>query len=356
MSSVVRAAALAVLLVTGGLARADDAQQARDLFNQGNTFFDLGQFDKAIEAWQNGYQLKNDPGFLYNIAQAYRTTGDAQKAIFAYKRYLSNAPKAHNRAEVEQKVEALQKQLAAQPQAKQLPPPAPLGPESPTPAPATSVEPPPAAGAAAPQPLSGGTAAAGVASAGVAPEAAPMPEPAPLVAYVPPRRVDLAAALGFDTWAKGVQGSAKPSFAYTLGGGYSFGGPTSQVRFRLGVLFGYTFLSETDGRDTFLSLLLDPGLDVRLSRRFRLDGDLALGVLSVGGLKPSSSLLDHSRPLAVSGTQALFETRLGVDLGLDLTPAWSLFGGPAVANSPKKKNFYADITRVELLFGVAYRP
>src|SRR6185503_18995915 len=62
-------------------ARADDAATARELFTQGNTFFDLGQFDKAIDAWQRGYQLKNDPGFLYNIAQAYRTQGDAQKAI-----------------------------------------------------------------------------------------------------------------------------------------------------------------------------------------------------------------------------------------------------------------------------------
>ena len=101
-------------------ARADDAQKARDLFTQGNTFFDLGQFDQAIDAWQKGYQLKNDPGFLYNIAQAYRMMGDAQKAIFFYKRYLSNAPKAHNRVEVEQKIEALQKQLSAQDQAKQI--------------------------------------------------------------------------------------------------------------------------------------------------------------------------------------------------------------------------------------------
>src|ERR1700690_3520854 len=123
---------LAVVLLATGVeprsARADDAQQARELFTQGNTFFDLGQFDKAIDAWQKGYQLKNDPGFLYNIAQAYRVTEDTQKAIFFYRRYLSNAPKAHNRAEVEQKIEALQKQLAVQDQAKQIPPPGPIGP------------------------------------------------------------------------------------------------------------------------------------------------------------------------------------------------------------------------------------
>ena len=91
----------------------EDAEKARQLFQQGSKYYDLGQFDKAIEAWQHGYDQKPDPGFLYNIAQAYRQKQDAAKAIFFYKGYLRNSPKAHNRAEVEQKIAALQKQLDA---------------------------------------------------------------------------------------------------------------------------------------------------------------------------------------------------------------------------------------------------
>ena len=94
-------------------APAQDAEKARQLFQQGSKYYDLGQFDKAIEAWQQGYDQKPDPGFLYNIAQAYRQKQDAAKAIFFYKGYLRNSPKAHNRAEVEQKIAALQKQLDA---------------------------------------------------------------------------------------------------------------------------------------------------------------------------------------------------------------------------------------------------
>ena len=86
-------------------------EKARQLFQQGSKYYDLGQFDKAIEAWQQGYDQKPDPGFLYNIAQAYRQKQDAAKAIFFYKGYLRNSPKAHNRAEVEQKIAELQKQL-----------------------------------------------------------------------------------------------------------------------------------------------------------------------------------------------------------------------------------------------------
>ena len=104
---------LAIVTVTASAspARADgDAEKARQLFNQGSKYYDLGQFDKAIEAWQQGYDQKPDPGFLYNIAQAYRQKQDAQRAIFFYKGYLRNSPKAHNRVEVEQKIAALQKQ------------------------------------------------------------------------------------------------------------------------------------------------------------------------------------------------------------------------------------------------------
>jgi len=90
---------LTALIAGAAPARAEDAQKARDLFQQGTTYYDLGQFDKAIESWQAGYREKADPGFLYNIAQAYRVAGDPQKAIFFYKGYLRNSPKAHNRVE-----------------------------------------------------------------------------------------------------------------------------------------------------------------------------------------------------------------------------------------------------------------
>src|SRR6266700_4267973 len=99
----------------GSVAHADDAQRAKELFEEGTRYFDLGQFDKAIDAWQAGYREKSDPRFLYNIAQAYRLAGDTNKAIFFYKGYLRNAPKASNRPEVEQKIQALQKQAAEEP-------------------------------------------------------------------------------------------------------------------------------------------------------------------------------------------------------------------------------------------------
>ncbi len=349
---------VAIVLVASGAttARADDAQRARELFTQGNTYFDLGQFDKAIDAWQNGYQLKNDPGFLYNIAQAYRTMGDAQKAIFFYKRYLSNSPKARNRSEVEQKIEALQKQLSVQEQAKGLPPPGPFGPDNPGAAngapPAT--EPPPAAvnpevvvtdGTAAGAPARGAANANGIVEMGALGAAQP-----------PPHRIDLRAAIGFDTWSSGLQENAQPSFAFTLAGGYTFGNPASRVRFRLGALFGYTFLKETDSRDSFTSFLIDPTIVVRVASRMVLMGDFGIGVLSISGITPNSALLENSSVTINGGSQAFSLIRIGVAAEYDLTKNVSLFFWPAYASSPKKEHFYDDIGRFELLAGVAIRP
>ena len=347
---------VAIVLSASGAttARADDAQKARELFTQGNTYFDLGQFDKAIDAWQSGYQLKNDPGFLYNIAQAYRTMGDAQKAIFFYKRYLSNSPKARNRSEVEQKIEALQKQLSVQEQAKGLPPPGPFGPDNPGVAGTQSpTEPAPAASNPEVVVTEG---RAGSASAGQGTSSpSRIVESGAVPAAQSPHRLDLRAAIGFDTWASGLQENAQPSFAFTLAGGYTFGNPAARVRFRLGALLGYTFLKETDSRDTFTSFLIDPTIVVRATPRLLLMGDLGFGVLSIGGLTSNSALLASSS-VDINGSQALSLVRIGIAADYALTRNVSLFLWPAYASSAKKQYFYGDIGRFELLAGVAYRP
>jgi hypothetical protein len=339
-------AAAAALCLSASVARADDAAAARELFTQGNTFFDLGQFDKAIDAWQRGYQLKNDPGFLYNIGQAYRQMGDPDKAIFFYKRYLANSPKAKNRSEVEQKIEALQKQVQ-----EHQPPAATSGPAAVTPPPA---EPPPLNGGSAPPAVSPPPVVA--ASEPVVPP--PTTEPAAVPAAPPARRFDLGVGLGFDIWSSGLRAHADPSFAFTIQAGWTFGNPLSRVRFRLGALLGYTFLKETSGTDTFTSFLLAPTLVVRLTPRLRLMADLGLGAVSISGMTPTSTLLivPKDTKLTVTGAGvARGVVRIGVGLEYDLTARLSLFFWPAIASSPKTGNFYEQLTRVELLFGAAYR-
>ena len=125
------------------------------------------------------------------------------------------------------------------------------------------------------------------------------------------------------------------------------------MRFRLGALLGYTFLKETESKDTFTSFLIDPTIVVRVTPRLVLMGDIGLGVLSISGLTPNSALLASSS-VDVKGPQALSLGRIGVAADYDLTRNVSLFLWPAYASSTKKQYFYGDIGRFELLAGVAY--
>ena len=350
---------LTVALLSAAPARAEDAEKARELYRQGSKHYDVGQFDKAIESWQQAYDQKPDPSFLYNIAQAYRQKEDAKQAIFFYKSYLRNSPKATNKAEVQQRIDALQKQLDAGAKSPASPagpltpatPPAPTAPPSVIVSPPTPVTPPPSAGPVAltqpPPPMFGDPPQAVLGPGDLTAIAAPLPE----------KRLDLTAALGFDTWSSGLSGSADPSLAFTLGAGYTFGSSASTFRFRLGGLFGYTFLTETNGRKNFLSFLVDPGVEIRLTPRWFLTGDLGLGVLAIGGLEPTSALLEKGATLMINGTtQSLFLARFGAGVHFRITRELGVFVSPAVANSAKRPHFYENISRVELLFGLAVRP
>jgi tetratricopeptide (TPR) repeat protein len=355
----------AIVAFAASPAQAQDAEKARQLFQQGSKYYDLGQFDKAIEAWQQGYDQKPDPGFLYNIAQAYRQKQDATKAIFFYKGYLRNSPKAHNRAEVEQKIAALQKQLDAggtgttpPPNNTTTPPPN----NTTTPPPNNTTTPPPnnTTGTNPPPDQTGP-------SVTVQPPPPNFTENPTTVVQVPPPpppsgvvsngRIDLTGAIGPAFWSSGVNGTAKPSFVLKAGAGYYFGAPMSRFRFRAGGLLGYTFLGANDDGSnvSFISFLIDPTLEIRLnsSGSMYLDLDIALQIL--GGLNQKSRLLAANEMLSVNGAQGMFETRVGAAFGYRLSREFALFSSLSNSDSKKKQHFYADITRLEWLFGVAYR-
>jgi len=350
----------AILAFAATPARAQDAEKARQLFQQGSKYYDLGQFDKAIEAWQQGYDQKPDPGFLYNIAQAYRQKQDAAKAIFFYKGYLRNSPKAHNRAEVDQKIAALQKQLDA-------------GGGGTTPPPNNTTTPP--NNTTTPPPNNTNTNPTVTVTQTEPPPVTPLQPPPPTFTDAPPatvvetpppgslagnRRLDLNLAIGPAFWQSVVYGSAAPSFVFSLGAGWTFGSPDSRFRFRMGALFGYTFLGANEDKSNvgFISVLADPTLDIRLtdSGRMYLDLDLGLGLQMVTGVKLRSKVLDPNAPImGVSGAQGMGEVRGGATFSYRFTPQLAAFTQLAQSTSTKKQYFYSDIKRTEWLFGASVR-
>jgi tetratricopeptide (TPR) repeat protein len=65
---------------------------ARELSDQALRQYQQGDFDAAIESFTGAFALSNNPGLLFNVAQAYRLKGDCERARDYYQRYLSAVP------------------------------------------------------------------------------------------------------------------------------------------------------------------------------------------------------------------------------------------------------------------------
>jgi tetratricopeptide (TPR) repeat protein len=99
---------------------ADDpaTAQARQHYLKAQKAYDLGRWDEAIAEYEEAYSLRSDPTFLYNMAQAYRRKGDAQRALDLFKNYLVKAPYSPQRADIEERIRSLKKQLEQEQTAK----------------------------------------------------------------------------------------------------------------------------------------------------------------------------------------------------------------------------------------------
>ncbi len=89
------AAGLSLLTAAGPpsevLRRNPNEQLARRKFAVAQKAYNVGDFEVALTAYSEAYQLKPLPGFLFNIAQCHRQLGHYERAAFFYKRYLSLA-------------------------------------------------------------------------------------------------------------------------------------------------------------------------------------------------------------------------------------------------------------------------
>lgn len=87
-----RIGSVCALVLVSSLAAAQPKTPG-DWFKEGENQYNLGNFDKAIEAFKKGFELETSDSkksaYLYNIAQAYRQAKDCSNATFFYKRFLA---------------------------------------------------------------------------------------------------------------------------------------------------------------------------------------------------------------------------------------------------------------------------
>src|SRR4051812_2083742 len=106
-----------------GSARAENAASAREHYQRGTKFYDIGRYDEAIHEFEAAYEAKSDPAFIYNLAQAHRLAGHNQEALQLYRNYLRYVPSPPNRSDIVERIRVLEKAVAERP------------PSTPTPAP-----------------------------------------------------------------------------------------------------------------------------------------------------------------------------------------------------------------------------
>ena len=106
--------ALVLVMLFAPVAHAEDPSMraAKRHFDRGEKLFALGKFDEALDEYQQAFDAKPLPGFLYNIGQCYRNLGDYEQAIFSFKKYLKLEPEASNKEAVERLIEELEEKKA----------------------------------------------------------------------------------------------------------------------------------------------------------------------------------------------------------------------------------------------------
>lgn len=73
----------------------------KSLTEAGVRLYERGDFAGAIQSFAAGYALRPKPVFLFNIAQAYRKSGQDQNALSFYGKFIVASPQSPYRAEAE---------------------------------------------------------------------------------------------------------------------------------------------------------------------------------------------------------------------------------------------------------------
>src|SRR6478672_353240 len=99
----------------------------------GNKHFELAEYDAAIADFKEAYRLADSPGYLYNIAQAYRLKKDCRNAATFYKNYLRREPNAANAPKIRARITEMDECAKTQPPEPVTPPPTNTTPPPPPP-------------------------------------------------------------------------------------------------------------------------------------------------------------------------------------------------------------------------------
>jgi hypothetical protein len=107
---------------------ADALKKAQAAFDQAQLSYLQGKYDEAAQGFIDAYAARAFPQFLYNVGASFHMKGKTasdpeayQKAVDAYRKYLTEEPKATDKPKVEKAIGVLEAEIA---RLKAAPPPA----------------------------------------------------------------------------------------------------------------------------------------------------------------------------------------------------------------------------------------
>src|SRR6476620_1203620 len=103
--------AVAVLLGCVAVARAaepvpttpEQFESARQAYAEGAAAYERGAYEKALEHFQNAYDLAPSPEFCCNIARCHERLGRWAEAAAAYDRYLAGKPTVEDAVQIRER-------------------------------------------------------------------------------------------------------------------------------------------------------------------------------------------------------------------------------------------------------------
>ncbi|MCB9596779.1 MAG: tetratricopeptide repeat protein [Sandaracinaceae bacterium] len=90
----------------------EEDARARELFQLGDQLYEHGQYDAAIDAFEEAYRLSHRPLMLFNLANAQERAGYLEAAATSLEGYVDHAP-ADERVAVANRIAALRERIAA---------------------------------------------------------------------------------------------------------------------------------------------------------------------------------------------------------------------------------------------------
>lgn len=344
---------------------------ADDWYKEGETQYNLGNFEQAAEAFKSGFAAETDdskkPAYLYNVAQAYRQGNKCKDAAFFYKRYLSlkdqdteKPLKPEKRAEIDQRITELEECAKNQESIANKPPNNTLSPNTGGTGTGTTTKPGTGTGT--------GTTVGQVGEGegeGEEGEEEGEEEGDGVTTTWTPTQPRMLSARFIGGGSKISAGDLEMGFrgAFGLIGGYPI--PVApKLTVEAGVLFTYTPVpfenNMTGGKSTasLVNALVNAGVTFAVAPKIGVRGDIGVGLLSFGGIGDMGNpFTEGGAP--TTGALTMFAFRVGVSADYAITPNLVATAQPiAFSYSPAKEGLREDvtsITQLEFMLGVGYR-